>query len=416
MADDTRHGSPLVLWTLAGVYALSFLDRQVISILAEDVRRDLHLTDTQLGLVTGVAFALFYATLGIPIARLADRHHRPRIMAACLALWSLMTAACGLATNFVQLALARVGVGVGEAGCMPPAHSLIADFYPPERRSGAMAVFQLGVPLGVLLGFLVGGWVNEWLGWRAALYCVGLPGIVAAWWVLRVVPEPRAGRAPPGSHAQGIDAAFALLRDRAYVHLAMGATLASAGGYAVIGWTPALLIRDFHLGTGHVGTALALIIGVGGALGSWVGGRAGDQAIKRSPQGAYRVAAAICILAAPLYVAAYLQSTANATLAWLVVPFALAFAWMGPCWAMIQGRAAEQSRAMASALVLLLLNLVGLGLGPVLVGGLSDHFAAAGQPRGLQWALVCSCLTFAWAGLHFLLAGRAAVTPALPPR
>jgi predicted MFS family arabinose efflux permease len=258
--------------------------------------------------------------------------------------------------------------------------------------------------------------VNEWLGWRAALFCVGLPGILAAWWVLRVVPEPRTVTAPAGSPVPAADIDLAMLKDRAYLHLALGATLASAGGYAVIGWTPALLIRDFHLGTGHVGTVLALIIGVGGALGSWLGGRAGDLAIARSPLGAYRVAAGICFLAAPLYVAAYLQSSAIATFAWLVAPFALAFAWMGPCWAMIQGRAAPGSRAMASALVLLVLNLVGLGLGPVVVGSLSDLFTASGQPRGLQLALACSCVTFAWAGVHFLLAARAAVTPALPGR
>lgn len=404
--SSQAYSRSVVLWTLTAVYTLSFLDRQIVAILANDIKRDLALSDAQVGLITGTAFAVLYATLGVPIARLADRRSRPRIISACLTIWSVMTAACGLAASFVQLALARVGVGVGEAGCMPPSHSLIAELFPPEKRSGAMAIFQLGVPLGVLFGFLAGGWINEALGWRSTLIAVGLPGVLVALWVLYAVPELRmtVERVTPPPFWKLVRQLWC---DPCYRHLAYGATLASAGGYAAIGWTPSMVIRDFDLGTGYVGAALSLTVGICGALGSYFGGKTGDAAGRRSPAGACLVAGWICAIAAPAFLAAYMGSTATFTLICLAAPFALAFAWMGPTWAMVQGRAPPDGRAVASSAVLLMINLLGLGLAPLVVGAISDFLAHREVARSLRAAVtLCVVCAYAWAALHFFLAAR----------
>lgn len=404
----TPRTAGIALWTLTAVYTLSFLDRQIIAILAEEIKRDLELSDAEVGLITGFAFALFYATLGVPIARAADFRSRPKIIAVCLTIWSVMTAACGLAANFVQLALARIGVGVGEAGCMPPAHSLIAEMFPPEKRSGAMAIFQLGVPLGILLGFLIGGWVNEFFGWRYSLLVVGGPGAFLALWVLFAVPEPRASGTIRADGPPFLKTAAKLWKDPVYRHLVAGATFASMAGYAAISWTPAMLIRQYELGTGYVGTVLSIVIGVGGAVGLYWGGKVGDAASTRLSSGPYKVAAVACFVAAPAFGAAYLASSIMATILLLAGAFILAFAWMGPNWAMVQERAPGEGRAVAASIVLLFINLIGLGVGPPVVGALSDMLSSYGSSSGLRFALLVAPLAFALAGIHFTLGARAA--------
>ncbi|MYI36700.1 MAG: MFS transporter, partial [Acidimicrobiaceae bacterium] len=235
--------SKYTLYMLMLAYTFSFLDRQIIAILAEDIKRDLVLSDTQLGVLTGLAFALFYAGLGVPIARLADRWHRISLISICLAVWSAMTAACGAAGNFIQLALARMGVGVGEAGALPASHSIIADTFPPENRSSAMAIFQLGVPGGVLVGFLVGGWMSDWYGWRATLYFVGGLGVALAVIIFLTAHEPKRPQVADAVVRAGMISTIGrLTKNPAYNHLCAAATLASLGGYALISWSPALLI------------------------------------------------------------------------------------------------------------------------------------------------------------------------------
>lgn len=405
-ADERRRAYTLYLLMLS--YTFSFLDRQIISILAEEIKRDLVLSDTQLGILTGLAFALFYAGLGVPIARLADRWHRISLISICIALWSAMTAACGLAANFAQLALARMGVGVGEAGAMPASHSIIADSYPVKERSRAMGIFQLGVPGGVLVGFLVGGWMSEWYGWRATLYFVGGLGVLLAVVIYLTAHEPKRVResGPARGSDSMINAVASLLRIPAYNHLCAAATLGSLGGYALISWTPALLIREYDLSTPVVGTALSLIIGIGGGLGTYFGGVFADAAARRNTQGALRVAAFTCFCAAPFFLIGFYMQTPLLAFILLAPGFVFYFAWMGPNWAKVQEVAPAHARAVASAFALFVLNMVGLGVGPVAVGALSDLFATSGAASPLRAAVYCVLIVYPWAGWHFLRAGR----------
>jgi len=402
----TRKG--YTLWLLMLVYTLSFLDRQIISILAEDIKGDLGLSDTQLGVLTGLAFALFYATLGLPIARLAERYSRRSIIALSLGLWSVMTVAAGFAQNFVQMALARVGVGVGEAGSMPASHSIIADMYAAEERSRAMAIFQLGVPVGILIGFMIGGIVNDWLGWRLTLIAAGVPGIFVALIVAFTATEPpRLQPAGGATNQTNLFRDIALLWSSAtYRNLLYSATLASMGGYAVISWIPALLIRDYGLTTTFVGTVLALTNGVVGGLGTYFAGVFADRSARNRTDGPYRVAAMVCAGASVFLFAAIAVPSLTLTLILLVPGFFCYLAWMGPNWAMVQEIAPKSARATASAFVLFILNLVGLGLGPLGVGILSDVFSGVGFANGLQLAMLVSVICFPLAAYFFLRAGR----------
>ena len=396
------------LWILMAVYTFSFLDRQIINILAQNIKVDLSISDTQLGLLTGTYFAFFYATLGIPLALLADKFNRVKIITACLAIWSAMTVASGLASNYAQLALARMGVGVGEAGALPSSHSIIADTVPPEKRSSAMAIFQLGVPAGVLIGYLVGGWVNQWVGWRWALILVGAPGVLLAAFLYFTVKEPKRGvfTEQKTKDLSLLEQTKLLLSNPTYIYIGIAATLASMGGYCILAWVPALLIREFGISTGMLGTMLSLIIGGGGILGTYLAGLWGDRAAKKSAAGPLWVCVWITILTAPLLCAGFLLGNLWVTMTFFTPAYILFLAWMGPNWAMVQAVSPDKTRAMASALILLFINLIGLGLGPLWVGKLSDRFAGAGIESPLAWALVCSTIVYPLAALFFALAAR----------
>jgi predicted MFS family arabinose efflux permease len=396
-----------VLGLLMLVYTFSFLDRQIISILAEDIKRDLDLSDSQLGVLTGLAFAVFYATLGIPIARLADTRSRISIISICLALWSAMTMASGFVVNFTQLAVARMGVGVGEAGAMPASHAIIAETFDENSRSSAMAVFQLGVPLGILLGFLIGGWISEWVGWRWALIGVSVPGLVLALVLRLTVKEPPHKQGVAKTQGKTLSAIGKLLARSDYRHICAGATLASMGAYALMAWMPAYLLRSYPLSTGQVGTALSLIIGLGSGVGTFAGGWLGDRAALRSSHGPLLVCAAICLAATPLFVTALLTDSLWQTLILLVPAFVVFLAWMGPNWAMVQRVAEADSRAMASAFILFVLNLIGLGLGPYLTGLISDMVSVGQGGQSLKTAMIVISVVFVWAAVHFWLAARA---------
>ena len=262
------------------VFTSSHIDRQIMGILGQPIKESLLISDTQLGLLTGIMFAVFYATLGMPMAMWADRHNRRNLISFSVFLWSLMTALCGAAANFVQLLLLRIGVGVGEAGSNPPSHSMIADLYPPEQRSTAMAIFGTGINWGILFGFLLGGWINEWFGWRTAFVVVGLPGILLAIAVRLTVKEPPRGYSeqlsatikPPAFW----DVVKFMWRTPVLRHIVIAGALISFTGYASVIWIPIYLVRIHEMGTGEAGTYLALLIGVGGALGIYLGGRLAD--------------------------------------------------------------------------------------------------------------------------------------------
>ena len=399
------------LFILVLAYTSSHVDRNIVGILIEPLKADLLLSDTQLGFLSGIAFALFYATLGIPIAIFADRSNRRNIIAWSIAIWSAMTALCGMANNFWQLALARIGVGIGEAGSSPPSHSMIADLYPKEKRSSAMSIYALGVYLGIMIGFIVGGFVAEWWGWRAAFFVVGLPGILIALLVRFTMVEPPRGFAdgvkPPPLGKVNIKAGFAVLwRVRTTRHVVLGVSLTALVGYGTIVWNPAFLIRSHGLTPGQVGLFLGPLMGIVGGLGAWIGGMLADKLAARDASWNAWIVGLAKLIAIPFIVAFYMiDSTFWALVVYCPAVFLGAF-YLGPSFAMIQSLTPLRSRALASAIMLLVLNLVGLGLGPQLIGIVSDMVSGTFGTDSLRYALIGAAFLNIWACAHYYFAGR----------
>jgi MFS family permease len=377
---ETQVRTALIL--LLVIFTLNFLDRQIVTILAEPISRELNLNDAQIGLMTGLAFALFYTILGIPIARWADnpRSNRVGIISGAVVLWSGMTVLCGLASTYWQMLLARVGVGVGEAGCTPPAHSLIADYVAPERRARAMAFYGIGIPLGGLLGLVIGGLVADAYGWRVAFFVAGVPGVaigVLTWFALKEprrdpVLQARLVAAAPAAPALPLGEAIRVLaRSKAYVNIVLAATVAAWVGYGLGVWTIIYFIRVHGLTPGEVGVWLGVTSGVGGILGTWLGGQLADRFGKVRPGHAMLVPAIGMAIASPLFLVGWAQQNWMLALALIWIPGVLNSMWYGPMFASIQTLVAPQTRAMAAAICLFALNLVGLGLGPTLLGVLS---------------------------------------------
>lgn len=390
----------LLLWTLLIVYIFNFIDRQIVSILAEPIARDLALSDSQIGLLTGLAFALFYATLGVPIARLADngRSNRARLIAACLVVWSGMTALCGTAQNFGQLLLARIGVGVGEAGCTPTAHALIADSLPPEKRAGGIAFFGLGIPIGGLLGTLIGGGMAQWMTWREAFLVVGLPGIVLALFVWLFLRDPRAGVALPASAPPRLPmlASLKLLaQSSAYCLILAGASVVAFLSYGKGVWVLIYFQRTHGLSVGETALWVGAILGVAGVIGTWAGGWAADRWGSQDRRHMLTLPAAAMLLAAPLLFCGYWVDDWRLAVALLVLPTIANSAYYGPAYGAAQVLARPDTRAMAAAWMVFGQNLIGLGLGPLLFGALSQwlkpHYGAESVRLVLYFA--------AWAGL-----------------
>lgn len=394
----------LTLWILLIVYIFNFLDRQIVNILAEPIKGELGLSDTQLGLLAGPAFAVFYALLGIPIARYADKEgtNRVRLIAASLAVWSAMTAVCGLAQNFVQLLLARIGVGVGEAGCTPAAHSLITDSVPPEKRSSAIAFYGLGVPVGSLLGLIIGGVVNDLYGWRVALMMVGAPGLLLALVVLYLMRDPRHSRSE-----QAIEAARAVvplstkqaLREifssRAFVYILIASSVVATLGYGKALWTISFFIRSHGLSTTEAGLSMAVALGLAGALGTWLGGKMADKYGRTDKRHLLTFPAYGMAIAAPILFLGYYMSDWRLAVALLIVPSILNSAYYGPAYACVQGLVEPRARAVAASIMLFGQNLIGLGLGPFLFGVLSDMLQPAYGQESVRWVLYGA----AWLGL-----------------
>ena len=399
-----------VLGMLVVVYVFNFLDRQIVTILAEPIKVDLGLNDTQIGLMTGLAFAIFYTVLGIPIARLADRANRVNIISVALVIWSGMTALCGYAQNFTQMLLARIGVGVGEAGCSPPAHSLIADYYPPEKRASALSIYALGIPIGSILGLLAGGWIAEFYGWRMAFLLVGLPGIALAVLFRMTIREPIRGMSE-GQTATGEQPPFGetlktLLSHRTMLHLAMGGALTSFVGYGLGQWLPAYFIRIHDMGIAETATYFGLVLGVASAIGTFLGGTLADKLAKRDTRAYAWLPAAGVLLAFPFYLVGMLLDNPYLAIAVFIVPSLLNSLWLGPTFGTIQNLAPTRMRALASAMVLFVLNIIGLGFGPFLVGVLSDLLSDSFGQQSLRYAIVIATVTYFWAGAHFLRAAR----------
>ena len=386
----------LTLWILLIVYIFNFIDRQIVNILAEPIARDLQLSDTQIGLMTGLAFALFYTVLGIPIARFADRPttNRPRLIAAALAVWSAMTALCGFAQNFWQLLLARIGVGVGEAGCTPPAHSLISDIVPPEKRASALAFYSLGIPIGTLLGMIIGGTLADLMTWRDAFVIVGLPGVILALVVWFVLKDPRRADAASILRARNPVPALPLraalkevMGSRAYVLLLCAGSAAAFLSYGKTTWTTIFFQRTHELTPGQVGLWFGLLGGVGGIFGTWLGGYLADRFGARSRRHVLSAPAIGMAIAVPLAFAAYQAPTWPLALTLLFVPTVLNSLYYGPTYSAAQGLVPMRARAIAAACLLFVQNLIGLGLGPLFFGMLSDALQPAYGQESVRYVL-----------------------------
>ncbi|WP_447761604.1 spinster family MFS transporter [Sphingopyxis panaciterrae] len=403
-ADGVSAQTRTMLWILLIVYIFNFLDRQIVNILAEPIKADLGLSDTALGLLAGPAFAVFYALLGIPIARYADKDgtNRVRLIAIALAIWSAMTAVCGLAQNFVQLLFARIGVGVGEAGCTPAAHSLIADSVAPEKRSSAIAFYGLGVPIGSLLGLIIGGVVNDLYGWRIALMLVGAPGLLLALIVLFVMREPRHSRtaeavataaaAVPLSTGEAMREIFA---SRAFVYILIAASVTAFLGYGKGLWTISFFIRSHGLSTTEAGLSMAVVLGLAGVLGTWLGGKLADKFGARDKRHILTFPAYGMAIAAPILFLGYLMEDWRIAVALLVLPTILNAAYYGPAYGCVQGLVQPRARAVAASIMLFGQNLIGLGLGPFLFGVMSDALQPLAGQESVRWVLYGA----AWLGL-----------------
>ncbi|HEV2595565.1 MAG TPA: MFS transporter [Sphingomicrobium sp.] len=401
-ADQPRKDATLVLTLLLFAYILNYLDRQILGILAGPIIADLHLRDTDFGILTGPPFAILYSVLGIPFAFLADRTSRSRVVAAALAFWSGFTALCGTASSFWQLFLFRMGVGIGEAGGVAPSYALLADYFEPERRARALAIFSLGVPIGLALGTLIGAYIAHAISWRAAFFTMGVAGVLLAPILLIFVRDPpREARA---AAAAPIGQVFPLLaRKPVFWLLALAASCSSLCGYGLATWIPSVLERSFHLGLIARGQYLSSVIVIGGCIGVFSGGWLADR-LGVMDRGWYAKLPAIAwLITAPTFAAGLMVS--NLWLAWplLLIPNALNILWLGPVITAVQHLVPRRMRATASASFLLINNLIGLGVGPPLIGRLSDALKHSYGADALRYAAVSCTLFYLVAAFLMLL-------------
>ena len=396
----------LVLGFLLIAYIFNFLDRQILGILAGPIIADLQLTDSQFGAIGGIAFAILYSFLGIPLAMLADRTSRSRVIAGSLAVWSAFTALCGSATSFIHLFIFRLGVGVGEAGGVAPAYALIADYFPPQRRARALAIFSLGIPLGLALGTLIGAYLAAWVNWRAAFIVMGAAGVILApimLWVVRDVPRPEAQRAA----APRLSETFPLIAKKpAFWLMAAAASCSSLAGYGLALWTPSVLERSFGFSLIERGQFLASIFFIGGTAGVFLGGVLADRLGVGDKRWYAWLPAIAWLVTAPLFAFGLLAE--NATTAWLLllIPNALNILWLGPVTTAVQHLVPQPLRSTASASFLLINNFIGLGVGPTLIGWLSDNYKARFGDEALRYASVSVVGFYILAALLMFLAAR----------
>jgi MFS family permease len=410
--DTSRTPGRRVLWILLLAYIFNFIDRQIIGVLAIPIKAELQLTDTQLSLMGGIAFALFYSGIAIPTAWLADRKNRVNIIAFSVAFWSLFTALCGLAQNFWQLFLARMGVGIGEAGGVAPSYALISDFFPKERRARALALFSLGIPIGSALGVFFGGWIAANLDWRSAFIIVGLAGLPAALLVKLGIREPVRGGldtvdgtasdpAPPFSTV-----AAKLAGTPSFWLLSLGAASGSILGYGLIFWLPSFFSRSYGLTLTEVSWFYGSIVLIGGIAGTYLGGWLGDRVGANRPAG-YALIPAVCFLiSAPVFAAALFMP--SLALAWplFAVGQMLALAWLGPVIAAIQHLVPPNMRATASASFLFINNLIGIGFGIFFFGYMSDRMTVAYGDDALRFSILFGLAFYLLSSLLYFTAAR----------
>ena len=400
------------LFVLFVVALFNYIDRSIVSILQAPIKHDLHLSDTQLGMITGLSFALVYTTLAIPIARLADVTVRKRLIAVALAIWSGMTAISGLATSFLMLVGFRLGVAFGEAGCVPASHSMISDYYPRSRRASALALWGLSSPAGVMIGFFAGGWLTQALNWRQAFLIVGGLGVVLAPLVL-TMREPRRGQSDPAALARAeaiplAEVIATLWGSKSFRWLAVGGALNAYVQLSLQNWDAPFFARVHHMAIRDIGLYLALMFGLGGGLGQMVGGYVADRLGRRDRRWYLWLPALACLALAPAGAAQLLARSAATSVALGFVPAALIMVYFAPVVAVAQSLVAAPMRAFTTATLALVVNLVGLGLGPLATGAISDlltiRFGLG--PDGLRYAMLSSLIAAPVAAFCFWRASR----------
>jgi len=383
---------PLLLGFLLLAYILNFLDRQMLGILAQPIKADLNLSDAQFGAIGGLAFALLYSVLGVPLALLADRTRRSWVICGSLAVWSGFTALCGTAASYGQLFLYRLGVGVGEAGGVAPSYALIADYFEPSKRARALAIYSLGVPLGLAGGTLAGAYIAAWIDWRAAFTVMGLLGLLLAPVMLLFVRD--LPRAPAAQDAEPLSRAFPMVAKKpTFWLMAFAASCSSLCGYGLALWTPSILIRSFHLDMLETSHFFASLLLIGGTVGVFGGGWLADR-LGTIDRGWYAKLPAIAwLITAPMFLAGLMAPDLRISWLLLLIPNALNILWLGPVTTAVQHLVPRRMRATASASFLLINNLIGLGVGPLLMGAISDSLKASYGAEALRYAAM-SCLSF----------------------
>ncbi len=392
-------------------YTLSFIDRKLPFILAESIKHDLQLSDTQLGLLTGGMFATVYAIAGIPLARLSDRSNRKNIISVAIVVWCGLTAMGGFARNFWQLALCRMGVAVGEAGCTPAAHSIIGSYFPPRYRSTAMGLYFVGAQLGILLGLALGGVINDLADWRTAMFVLGAPGVLMAALVFFTVREPPRPPSPVVRDAapEGVVAGVSIiLRQKTVLHLLVAAMLFSIAGGGFQAFAPSYVIRTFDLSTSYVGVTYGAAMGLAGISGSILGGYLGDK-LMRSEGGLWKslmVMGVIVAVGSPFKFWAFFVDSYAMFLALIFITQATTMTYGGPCIAALQSLTPPRLHALASALYLVFATGMGNLIGPVFTGAMSDYLATQGVQNTLRYSVGIVLLPLVWGAAHFALAGK----------
>ena len=411
-----------VIWLLFTIYVFNFADRSILAVLVQPIKHEFQLSDGQIGLLGGLAFALFYTTLGLPIARFGDRGNRVNVISASLLVWSLFTGLTGFARNFVHLLVTRAAVGVGEAGCSPAAYSLIADYFDKSRRASAAATYAMGISGGVFVGYLAAPTIAAVYGWRAAFFIVGFPGMVLSIIVKLTLREPPRGfsdgLAPAAEPPPLLEVLHKLWSKPTFRHLSLGAAVSAFHGYGSASFYPAFLMRSRGISMVEVGIQLAFVTALGGFVGSFAGGRLADYFANKRKDARFGMwlPAAALLINVPLGLLVYHVGSVAATFVLLLMIITFASMPLGPTFAVAQTLLLPRERALGAAVLLFVVNLIGLGLGPLATGFLSDFFrhqfigAGDSDPRatarGLVWALQAMIAFNVWASLHFLAGAR----------
>jgi MFS family permease len=402
-----------VLAVLSAITVLNYYDRNVISIILQPMKLALHLSDTEAGLLSGVAFAAVYSLLGVPIARFADRGNRVRVLGAALTIWSIMTAACGFASSALGLFAARMGVGLGEAGGLPSTHALVADYFPAERRSSALSTIAIAGSLGVIMGLSVGGIVSDHFGWRAAFWVGGAPGLLFALIALLTIREPsrRLAQTEAAVQARAPQVPFGLAlktlaRRPAFVFTILGMTISSIAAFGQQAWGPTFLIRAYAMRAGQIGVIYGLLSAVPAIIGMLVGGLVVDRWVRKDKRALVWILILTYGLAIPFGLVVYLTTNLKVALATTFVHALFSSIYVGPNYALIQGLAGHKLRATAAAIYMAVINLVGLSAGPAVVGFLSDRLVPVAGANSLRWSLCILLLAYVACIPVFFLAAR----------